>query len=49
MVASLLEVTEVTGGLQTTVNGVADAEGGTQPVCVAEPLFRFYRQPPARR
>lgn len=49
MSATLLEVTDVTGGLQITVNCVIKAAGGTKPVCVAEPLFRFYRQPPPRQ
>ncbi len=43
MTATLQKVTEVTGGLQITVNGVIEAEGAAKPVCIAEPLFRFYR------
>ncbi|MDQ2853107.1 MAG: MaoC family dehydratase [Actinomycetota bacterium] len=40
---------DVTGGLQITVNCVIEAASSTKPVCVAEPLFRFYLQPPRQR
>lgn len=39
----LQEVIEVPGGLQITGDGVSEAQGADKPVCVAEPLFRFYR------
>ena len=40
--ASLKEVEDVAGGLQVTIAGVIEAEGGTKPVCIAEPVFRVY-------
>jgi acyl dehydratase len=42
LTATLTDVTEVKGGLQLTVSGVIELEGGDKPVCVAEPIFRFY-------
>ena len=42
LTANLKDVEEVAGGLQVTVAAVIEAEGGTKPVCVAEPVFRMY-------
>ena len=42
LTATLKDVEEVAGGLQLTVAGVIEAEGGSKPVCIAEPVFRFY-------
>jgi acyl dehydratase len=42
LTATLTEVEEVAGGLQVTVAAVIEREGGDKPVCVAEPVFRFY-------
>jgi acyl dehydratase len=42
LTATLKDVEEVTGGLQLTVTSVIEAEGVPKPVCIAEPVFRFY-------
>ena len=42
LTASLKDVEEVSGGLQVTATAVIEAEGATKPVCIAEPVFRFY-------
>jgi acyl dehydratase len=42
LTATLKDVEEVAGGLQVTVAAVIEAEGGTKPVCIAEPVFRMY-------
>jgi acyl dehydratase len=42
LTATLADVEEVAGGLQLTVAGVIEAEGGKKPVCIAEPVFRVY-------
>ena len=42
LTATLKDVEEVAGGLQITVAGVIEAEGGSKPVCIAEPVFRVY-------
>jgi acyl dehydratase len=42
LTATLKGVEEVTGGLQLTVAAVVEAEGIPKPVCIAEPVFRFY-------
>jgi hypothetical protein len=39
---SAKDVEEVAGGLQVTAAAVIEAEGGSKPVCIAEPVFRFY-------
>jgi hypothetical protein len=28
--------------VQLTIAGVIEAEGGSKPVCIAEPVFRIY-------
>jgi acyl dehydratase len=42
LTATLKDVEEVAGGLQLTVGAVIEAEGIAKPVCIAEPVFRFY-------
>jgi acyl dehydratase len=42
LTATLVDVAEVTGGLQLTVGGVIEREGGDKPVCVVESLVRIY-------
>ena len=38
----LKNVEEVAGGLQLTLSAVIEREGGDKPVCIAEPLYRYY-------
>ena len=40
--ASLKNVEEVAGGLQLTLSAVIEREGGDKPVCIAEPVYRYY-------
>lgn len=42
LTATLADVAEVPGGLQLTVSGVIEREGGDKPVCVLEALMRLY-------
>ena len=42
LTATLKDVEEVAGGLQITATAVIEREGGDKPVCIAEPVFRFY-------
>lgn len=42
MRATLMDVTEINGGVQVTVDAVIEREGGDKPVCVAQPIFRFH-------
>ncbi len=42
LTATLVTVEEISGGLQLTVAAVIEAEGVAKPVCIAEPVFRFY-------
>ncbi len=42
LTATLVDVQEVTGGLQLIVGGVVEREGGDKPVCVLEAVMRFY-------
>jgi len=43
LTASLKDVEEVAGGLQLTLSAVIEREGGDKPVCIAEPVWRYYR------
>jgi acyl dehydratase len=43
LTATLADVAEIKGGYQLTVAAVIEREGGDKPVCIAEPVFRFYR------
>ena len=40
--ASLAGIEDIPGGVQLTIDAVVEREGGDKPVCVAQPLFRFY-------
>jgi acyl dehydratase len=40
--ATLVSVEPVAGGVQLTIDAVIEREGGDKPVCVAQPVFRFY-------
>lgn len=42
-------VEEVTGGTQVVYRLTYEIDGGTKPVCVAEIVFRYYRDLPAGR
>jgi acyl dehydratase len=42
LTATLADVEEITGGYQLTVSAVIERDGGDKPVCIAEPVFRFY-------
>ena len=42
MTATMTKVEEITGGLQLTFTCVTEREGGGKPVCIAEPVYRFY-------
>jgi acyl dehydratase len=42
MTATLAEFEEITGGAQAVVDCVIEVDGGTKPVCVAQPVYRFY-------
>jgi acyl dehydratase len=42
LTATLVDVEEVKGGLQLTVGGVIEREGGDKPVCVLESVIRLY-------
>jgi acyl dehydratase len=40
---TVVVVEEIEGGVQLTLNGVAEREGQEKPVCAAELVFRQYR------
>jgi acyl dehydratase len=42
MTATLAELEEIAGGAQAVVDCVIEVEGGAKPVCVAQPVYRFY-------
>jgi len=42
LTASLKNVEEIAGGLQLTLAAVIEREGGDKPVCIAEPVYRYY-------
>jgi acyl dehydratase len=42
LTATLKDVEEFAGGLQLTLSAVIEREGGDKPVCVAEPVYRYY-------
>ncbi len=42
LTATLKSVEEVAGGLQLTLSAVIQREGGDKPVCIAEPVYRYY-------
>jgi acyl dehydratase len=41
--ATLASVDPIDGGVQVTVDAVIERDGGGKPVCIAQPIFRFYR------
>ena len=43
LAATVTEVEQIQDGYQVTVAAVIEREGAEKPVCVAEPVFRFYR------
>jgi acyl dehydratase len=43
--ATLKDVEPVSGGLQVTMSVVMEREGGDKPVCIAEPVYRYYGAP----
>jgi acyl dehydratase len=42
LTATLANVEEIKGGYQLTVSAVIERENGDKPVCIAEPVLRFY-------
>ena len=42
LVARLAEVEEVPGGVQVTVDGAIETEGGAKPAAVLQSVSRFY-------
>jgi acyl dehydratase len=40
--ATLKDVAEFAGGVQLTLSCVVEREGESKPVCVAEPVYRYY-------
>jgi acyl dehydratase len=42
LTATLKDVEQVAGGLQITLTAVVGREGGEKPVCIAEPVYRYY-------
>jgi acyl dehydratase len=42
LTATMKDVEEVKGGLQLTLAVVIEREGGEKPVCIAEPVYRYY-------
>ena len=42
LTATLAGVEEITGGRQLTFSCVIEREGGDKPVCIAEPVYRYY-------
>jgi acyl dehydratase len=38
-----VDVEEIKDGYQLTVAAAIEREGSSKPVCIAEPVFRFYR------
>jgi acyl dehydratase len=42
LTATVTDVEQIKGGYQLTASAVIEREHGDKPVCVAEPVFRFY-------
>src|SRR5680860_341171 len=42
LTARIAEVTEIERGVQVVVDATIEAEGAPKPVCIAQPVFRFY-------
>jgi acyl dehydratase len=41
--ATLSAVEPISGGVQVTIDAVVERDGADKPVCIAQPIFRFYR------
>jgi acyl dehydratase len=41
--ATLADIKPIEGGVQITIDAVIVRDGGDKPVCIATPIFRFYR------
>ena len=42
LTATLAKAEDITGGKQLTFSCVIEREGGDKPVCIAEPVYRYY-------
>ena len=42
LTATLKNIEDIAGGKQLTFSCVIEREGGDKPVCIAEPVFRYY-------
>jgi acyl dehydratase len=40
--ATLAALEDIPGGVQLTIDAVVERDGGDKPVCIAQPIFRFY-------
>lgn len=40
--ATLAALDDIVGGAQVTIDATIERDGGDKPVCVAQPIFRFY-------
>jgi len=40
--ATLTAIEPIPGGLQVSVDAVIERDGADKPVCIAQPIFRFY-------
>ena len=40
--ATLATLEDIPGGAQLTIDATIERDGGDKPVCVAQPIFRFY-------
>ena len=40
--ATLASVEQIAGGVQIIIDAVIERDGGSKPVCIARPVFRFY-------
>ncbi|MDV6212746.1 MaoC family dehydratase [Rhodococcus erythropolis] len=43
LTATVASVEDIDGGVQIVLNAAVDCTAASKPVCVAEPVFRFYR------
>jgi acyl dehydratase len=41
--ATLADTKPIDGGVQITIHATIERDGSDKPVCIAEPIFRFYR------
>ena len=42
LTATLTQIDDIAGGKQLTFSCVIEREGGDKPVCIAEPVYRYY-------